>query len=667
MVLLARWGFALIAACGACASAVADLSIYDEALLNGFSNTSWGGNENLANTGLAHGGTHSIRFLPTNWDGLRFAHNGALNTSAYRGLVFWVHGGVSGGQQLRLFVANGSTTLAQADIASILGAPVAANVWTRVEVSFDAAPVLVNGTFDNVYIMDWRDGTAQPTVYLDDISLIARVGVPVDAIFSANFEGPPPVAPNGIIIEHAVGVGGYQTDRYTWIDSAGRPRSAAMVRNSQGDPSGHQGGYLRQLTYRLPDNSVRTVTGSFDGHPGFGYVVTHYSDDTGGGADLGYNYAGQYATRFAGRHHAIHRYTQTYPMRGKAAGGGVTTYPVAVTIEWAYFTGRDHPLWAISYDLSAAPVNAINADSRSPYGDMTYDGANDTVMGVAWGERYKFTSTGGPLTRNSSWTWNASNTVPYALQWTQNVDAEMGLVSTQTIVQQDAGGYWGYDRWNSTSASGAACAGSGYTMPCDWNWPYQLNQYSFLGTSDTTTSKRMAWGTNFGFLGQSSYAEMGMAANRSGYPRQSYSLQVVLDRHSISPSLLQMGQVEVTQNTTLSASVGSVLTQGPAGVNRTDTRLFQPAGYNPVFGTWDVQAAGNAAMLNLTIGSGSLRNPIVVLHGYTNVSLPSSVKLGGTTLLQDVDYFPSVDTAAHELWITLNRNLSGTNALTIAP
>ncbi|HXH40358.1 MAG TPA: fibronectin type III domain-containing protein, partial [Thermoanaerobaculia bacterium] len=42
------------------------------------------------------------------------------------------------------------------------------------------------------------------------------------------------------------------------------------------------------------------------------------------------------------------------------------------------------------------------------------------------------------------------------------------------------------------------------------------------------------------------------------------------------------------------------------------------------------------------------------------------VTLGGVTLVSDADYYPSLRTSASELWITLNRNLSGaTNHLQI--
>ncbi|UXI70115.1 hypothetical protein [Tahibacter amnicola] len=656
----------------------ADRVVYDEQLQNNFTNISWGGTENFANTTPAHAGTRSIRFLPRDWNGLSVVTTDALDTTTYRGLRFWVHGGSAGGQRVRLFVGNrvGSSTdiRAQADVAPMAGGTIAANAWTQVEVSFDSGAMAFSGTFNNVYLMDWGvDGSEQTPLYLDDVVLLERAptGGP-DPIFSGNFE--PVIAPpdNGIVIEPDVNLDGFRSDRYTWRDSAGRPRSAAMVRNTQRDPASKYGGYLRQLTYQLADQSTRTVTGSFNGHPGFGYVVSHFGNGLGSWGVAGYDTPGQFRTLFAGRHHAIHRYTQTFQFAGMNGSGGVSQYPVGITIDWTFVTGRDHPLWSISYDMSSAPVNALEGDSRSPYGDMTFDGAapgtGDTVMGAAWGERYKFTTTAGPLTLNSPWAWTAPNTVPYANLWTQNVDAEMGMVQTQTITQQDAGGYWGYARWGSTSAAGPACtSGTTSTMPCTWNWPYQLNQYSFLGTDDSTISKRIAWGTNYGFLGKASYPELGDTGMRAGWPRQSYNLHIVLDRHSISPTLSQVQQVETVQNVTLTATQGQVLTQGPAGAGRTDTKPYQPAGYNHVYGTWEVQAAGNAVNLGVQVGSGTLNRPVLVVRGYTGSALPGTVRLNGMTLVRDVDYFPSLDDAGDALWITLNRNLSGNSTLIVSP
>ena len=142
------------------------------------------------------------------------------------------------------------------------------------------------------------------------------------------------------------------------------------------------------------------------------------------------------------------------------------------------------------------------------------------------------------------------NTIPYVKLWTTDVDATMGSVQTQTILQQDAGGYFGTDRWNTTSADGDACdAGNdgpdAHSMPCSFNWPYQSINYSMgevIGESNSTPTNntRLAWGTEFGFLGQSAYHIHGSNywggplpdATAPGWPKKSYSVYVVLGTHT---------------------------------------------------------------------------------------------------------------------------------------
>jgi len=94
----------------------------------------------------------------------------------------------------------------------------------------------------------------------------------------------------------------------------------------------------------------------------------------------------------------------------------------------------------------------------------------------------------------SPWTYTAANTVPYVVMWAAAADAEMGLVQTQTFDQHVAGGDYGggmiADCQGHTSATKGAQCSSGQTMPTDWLWPYQLNQYELPYVS---TSKRLAW------------------------------------------------------------------------------------------------------------------------------------------------------------------------------
>jgi hypothetical protein len=493
------------------------------------------------------------------------------------------------------------------------------------------------------------------------------------------------------------------SDVFDWCDSAGKPREAVLAHNDQtGKNAGgyaNHGGSLQQFSYQMPDTSTRTATITTygnGGYGGFGYVVSHSAwlppngYCNGDDSPLGYSYSGTWTRVFEGRHHAIFRFQQQYQRHCGPNNPAPTTF-VPVTIDWIFSTGRDNPLWAITYDISAATksdATAITADflfddSRAPYGELNIDGDGFTydISGVAWGDFYKFTSTTAPVTLSSAWTWNAPNTIPYVKEWIVASNATMGLVQTQTIGRQDAGGGRNpYYRdltayWTKTSANGDACPDLGYLMPCQDGWPYQANNDN-LGVGTSSNNARLTWGTQYGFLGQTTYAsnqttlpDPDNGPNLPGWPKKSYSVYVVLGPHSTLPVEAQVAQVETVQSLALSASVGSVATSGPAGVNRADTTTYSPAGYDQIYGALTfVASAGNALDANISVGSGTLSNPLIIVRNYTSSAYPTSVKLNSTVLAIDVDYFPSLRGSSNEQWLTLNGNLSGaTNHLQVTP
>ena len=250
--------------------------------------------------------------------------------------------------------------------------------------------------------------------------------------------------------------------------------------------------------------------------------------------------------------------------------------------------------------------------------------------------------------------------MPHAIEWSNSVDAEMGLVQTQSYAQHEAGGFWFYSHWGETDNDGP--------MPEDYNWAYQLNQYE-LPYNNGIKSKRLSWGTNFGAVGQNSYNAIGSdAGGLDGYPYQSYAVYVVLGAHSRTMVDAQVGEIETVQGVALSASKGAVRTTGPAGVGRSDTKAYAPVGWNPIYGTWEIDANGDdEAALSLTVPTGkTLVHPIFVLHGYGAAT--ASVSLGGAALTADVDYLVTVDAATSTAWVTLRRALSaGVYAIVIAP
>jgi hypothetical protein len=487
-----------------------------------------------------------------------------------------------------------------------------------------------------------------------------------------------PGACGNLQLQAGANVDGFTVDKYVWNDSACQARSASLVRS---DP---KGGHAKQFTYTLPGGMVRTVhENGVSGAGGFGYVVSHLENPdfaANNGEDdspLGSSLNNSFSTVFQGPYHAIHQFTVNYPRWGGADPAAATKYDMPVTIQWVFATGRDYPLWAATFDLSAAPDGAVIADTRAPYGEMNFDGSPSTnyggeIGGVAWGEKNKFTSTSATLNFNSDWTWSALNTgAPYNMLWTKDTDAEMGIAGTWINTKQDAGGYQGGLGRGGTSANAALrCSDPGevHVMPCSWVWPFQSINYSLdpANPNDTTGSSRLAWGADWGTLGNSSFTSIN-GNTVKGWPKVSYSVFIVLDPHTGGPTQATALQAQVVNGTTLTADVGTVLTSGPAGIARTgaDTMTYSPAGYNPVYASWEANAAANKATLNFATGAGTLKNPLVILHNYTGNAVPTTVTLNGATLVHGKDYYASQRAGAQELWITLNKSIAGNQKLVI--
>src|SRR6266852_6165882 len=93
-----RIAFAVAAAMFALGAHAQTLSVYDDALQNGFADYSFGGATSLNATAFVHTGTKSASILGHSFNALSFAHAPggvltALNTSDTPVLRFWVNGG----------------------------------------------------------------------------------------------------------------------------------------------------------------------------------------------------------------------------------------------------------------------------------------------------------------------------------------------------------------------------------------------------------------------------------------------------------------------------------------------------------------------------------------------------------------------------------------------
>ena len=398
-------------------------------------------------------------------------------------------------------------------------------------------------------------------------------------------------------------------DSYAWFDSSCHPRSAALFRNDQKDAFGEYGGYLRSLSYQV-NGQTRTVRGTgVNGWQGFGYIVDHYASS----ASTTQGTQGKTTVVLAGKHHAVHRYTW------RVNPGG----PVDVTAEWRFATGRDHPVFSITFDATAAGANVVDADTRAPYGDMAYEGTAGPISGVGWGDTHKFTTTTSPVTPATAWDYTQPNTIPYDVSWSNAGDAEMGLVATTDFASGMAGGDYGA---GVLSAHWGKSGSNLLTDLVDWSWPYQLNQYELpFGT----TSHRVAWGANYGAVGQSSYTSFGRSL--SGYPTTSYAVRVVLGTHSSSAVAAEVAEMETVMATKVTANAGTPK-------------------WDALRDAWSANATSNAVTLSITAPK-ALVNPMFVIENWT--AGDPKLQWNGAPLVADTHYYATVDAASHELWITL--------------
>jgi hypothetical protein len=631
-----------------------DLPVYTDALQNGLEDWSWA-TVDLANATPVHGGAASIKVSAKAWEAFRVHAAAPLTTAAYSSLSFWVNGGAAGGQPLSLQ----ATVDGNAQTAVDLGTA-SANSWKQYTISMAALGIAAQPNFDGFWIQNnsANDLSAFP-FFIDDITLSAAAG-------GGGGGGA------GLSVTAVVSDNGLAAHSVQWTDAAGQPRKAIMV-----DQRPQGAGYLRQLTYKVI-GADRVCTGTGDnGHQGDGYVQNHTAY---GGDNSSHTTPGTTTVLLAGAHHAI----ISYDMPGYQIDGQT----VPTTIQWFFADGRSHPIYAISQDARGTAGN-LAADTRSPYGDVAYDGGlGATVGGASFGDTYKFaTLASAPeqVTRASGWRYDEPNTIPYAMQWADpaQVDAEMGHVATVPISVQDQGS----DSRTSPTADNRGKQAPNGPMIDDENWSYQVLNY-VMPANGPTGSKRLTWGSNWGRpggfdnwgskdaqnnpLNQREYSQhstnplnQALGGARADGMLSAYSVFVVLGTHSASYKAGAAGQM-VTQmenaaQASLSAAVGTVKASGPAGVGNASSATipYTPAGYNPIYSTWEVQAAGNAvdATLSTTAGA-SLQHPIFVVNNYTLGQLPASVSVGAGLSTPDVDYFATLDTANHRLWITVNRSVN---------
>jgi Glycoside hydrolase family 44 len=174
------WLCCLLLAATDLSAQVPALDLYADALHPAFQNWSWANaaDYSLANTAPVQAGSASIRFLPRSWGGLLFADvSNSYDAANYQSLTFWIHGGSSGGQNLRLALLDGEAALAEVDVATYASGGIVAATWHQVTIPFNASTGLTGGAFNRLHIMEFS-GATQAQVYIDSLRFNPRTTPP---------------------------------------------------------------------------------------------------------------------------------------------------------------------------------------------------------------------------------------------------------------------------------------------------------------------------------------------------------------------------------------------------------------------------------------------------------------------------------------------------------
>ena len=516
------------------------------------------------------------------------------------------------------------------------------------------------------------------------VDILVQVGIPITANSIRASAGGSRVDPERVAPTQAV-------NQISWKDSRSADRSVVL------------GAYLYEYDFSFFDEQrlvERSANDEALGHPGFGYVVSHNKANTSSPLGKVNDATKVKTTVFSGGHHAIHHVELLYDRDKERGNSGIK---IPVVIEWLVATGRDHPVWSVTWRMAQAenpkdikfvddpnPDKPDFMDVRGPYGSLSFDRTpggvgGDIIGGVAWGDfGLKFTTTGPQLTLQSPWVYDIPNAVNFTQAWTANTNAEIGIV--QTRVHDKEMGYpdrvVGRERGHTSAQNFPQKGECGdqrhYVMPCIWGWPYQLMNFDWEDPNkpldEPTTNTLVGWGSPYGWLGASSFFVMDGSTAGGGGDR-SYAMFIVLgphyrfNIHSGEPHPEQ-GDVVITIKTvealgaaTISnVTAGSLVLEVPKGLGATEVKNILN-GYNDNHAAYYLSAVGNQVGFTFNPANGQpVKNPLFVVQNYTARDLPN-VSVDGVAITVNAgtkasEAFLSIDTTANELWLTLNRTVT---------
>jgi alpha-N-arabinofuranosidase len=149
--------------------AQANLPVYTNNLVNAFQDWSFSVTRNFTNTSVVYPGeSHSISVQVTGGGGaLSLQFPPGFNTSPYASLSFWINGGASGGQRVKV-----GGTIANSIQASYSVPALAMNTWQQYTIPLSTLGVANVNNCSGIWIQSTTGGS-QPVFYLTDIQFNA--------------------------------------------------------------------------------------------------------------------------------------------------------------------------------------------------------------------------------------------------------------------------------------------------------------------------------------------------------------------------------------------------------------------------------------------------------------------------------------------------------------
>jgi endoglucanase len=162
--------------------------IYDDNLASGWHDWSSWTPHNLASTSEVHSGSQSISITPGAYGGVGLQNGGpAIDTSAYRTLTFWIHGGTTGGQSVGVIPIRAGLWGEDGGGVSIQAPTPVANTWQKVEIPLSSFLMEGRPDITGFAFQHWS-GTEAPTFYIDDIHLTTAQSTAVMDIYGTPVE-----------------------------------------------------------------------------------------------------------------------------------------------------------------------------------------------------------------------------------------------------------------------------------------------------------------------------------------------------------------------------------------------------------------------------------------------------------------------------------------------